>query len=520
MDPSSNNPEHVPEKTDVFTGPTAGAESAAPDEDLAGRSLGDFNILRRLGEGGMGHVYLARQISLNREVALKFLRPELAANKVSLQRFKKEAESIGRVTHGNIVHIYGIYEVEGLHFMALEFVEGRNLREFMERRRVIDVRTGLNIMGQVASALQRASESGIVHRDIKPENILITKKEEVKVADFGLSRAFVDSGQPHLTQSNVTMGTPLYMSPEQVEGKKSLDQRSDIYSFGVTCYHMFAGQPPFRGESPFEVAVQHVQKEPQPLNEIRPDLPADLVLMIHRMMAKKPEARYQTAGEVARDIGRLRDLIVAMASGTTPAGLVLSRSSAEALQALSGAHAKPRVPWRTYIASLLLGLAILGVGVLAGWWWEYFSPPRPDPALLAESRHKKADDEPKRPLPELRMVVENDLLKALCQVRDKQLDQAEATFDAYAKKKGPQETLAQLGKAMVLAFQSRPEESNKIFSDILNRPKPSPLAWRHPFVLQLIAEALHFNYVNSPKTFPSELDRFRVPPTPTLRAPE
>src|SRR5207249_808228 len=141
-----------------------------------------------------------------------------------------------------------------------------------------EVLLGLSIMRQVAAALQRACELGIIHRDIKPENILVTRKGEVKVADFGLSRVFSeDGGQPlHLTQSGVTMGTPLYMSPEQVEGKKSIDHRTDIYSFGVTCYHMFAGHPPFKGTSPFEVAVQHVQKEPQPLGEIRPDLPPEL----------------------------------------------------------------------------------------------------------------------------------------------------------------------------------------------------------------------------------------------------
>src|SRR5262245_12051400 len=273
---------------------TAPAAAPGGEPDLTGQTLGDYRILRRLDQGGMGQVYLAEQVSLKRHVALKLLKPELAANEVSLQRFKQEAHSVARVTHANIVQIYAINETGGLHFMALEYVEGKNLREFLEKKGTVDVLFGLRVMTQVAAALQRASELGIVHRDIKPENILLTRKGEVKVADFGLSRCFSEQQGVHLTQSNVTMGTPLYMSPEQVEGKKTVDHRSDIYSFGVTCYHMFAGHPPFRGTSPHLVAAQHVQADPQPLAEIRPDLPADLCAIIQKMMAKQPEARYQT----------------------------------------------------------------------------------------------------------------------------------------------------------------------------------------------------------------------------------
>ena len=268
---------------DNRTEPDATAASDLPrgkvdsSVDLSGQTLGDFQIIRRLGEGGMGQVYLAEQISLKRKVALKLLRADLAANPTALARFKAEAEAVAQATHANIVQVYAIGEVNGLNYMALEYVEGRNLRQFLEKKGPPEVMLALSIMRQVAAALQRASELGIIHRDIKPENILLTRKGEVKVADFGLSRIFGDDTQPlNLTQSGVTMGTPLYMSPEQVEGKP-VDPRTDIYSFGVTCYHMLAGQPPFRGSSAFEVAIQHVQKQPKPLAEIRPDLPAGVV---------------------------------------------------------------------------------------------------------------------------------------------------------------------------------------------------------------------------------------------------
>src|SRR5439155_18621652 len=165
----------------------------------------------------------------------------------------------------------------------------------------------LSIMRQCAAALQRASELGIAHRDIKPDNILLTRKGEVKIADFGLSRNLERDGQPlHLTQSGVTMGTPLYMSPEQVQGQK-IDARTDIYSLGVTCYHMLAGEPPFRGATAFDVALKHVQEQPRPLAELRPDLPPDLCGMVHKMMAKNPDDRYQSAREILRDLVKLRD---------------------------------------------------------------------------------------------------------------------------------------------------------------------------------------------------------------------
>ena len=278
---------------------------SSPPNDLTGRTLGEFQLVRRIGQGGMGQVYLATQRSLKRQVAVKILRTDLAANSMALERFKREAESVAQITHANIVQVYTVGEADGLNYMALEYVEGRNLRDFISRKGPPDLSIAINIMRQVAAALQRASELGFVHRDIKPENILLTRKGTVKVADFGLSRCFVSEQPLNITQSGVTMGTPLYMSPEQVKGHV-VDPRSDIYSFGVTCYHMLAGEPPFHGETPFDVALQHVQNEATPLGEVRPDLPPDLCDVVHRMMNKRPEDRYQTAREIRRDLTRLK----------------------------------------------------------------------------------------------------------------------------------------------------------------------------------------------------------------------
>src|SRR5262249_2621091 len=170
----------------------------APSEDYSGRVLGDFELVRRIGMGGMGQVYLARQKSLKRQVAIKILKGELAANVSALRRFQAEAEAVANITHANIVQVYAIDEADGLHFMALEYVDGRNLRDFLERKGLPDVPMAIEIMRQVASALERAGELGFVHRDIKPENILISKRGEVKVTDFGLSRCFGADAPLHL----------------------------------------------------------------------------------------------------------------------------------------------------------------------------------------------------------------------------------------------------------------------------------------------------------------------------------
>ncbi len=344
--------------------------------DLTGRTLADFQVVRHLGQGGMGQVYLAEQISLKRKVALKILRPELAGDPTALPRFKAEATAVAQATHANIVQVHAIGEADGMFYMALEYVEGRNLREYLLKKGPPELLLALSIMRQVASALQRASELGIIHRDIKPENILLTRKGEVKVADFGLARCLVgDRPALNLTQSGVTMGTPLYMSPEQVEGK-AVDSRTDIYSLGVTCYHMLAGQPPFQGDSPFEVALQHVQSEPKPLADIRPDLPAELCVLVHKMLAKDPAQRYQTGRELLKDIARLREGLSGQTGVLAPptdsvemVPLSLSDAPAPAAPATAIIPAKrPRrwVGWSLAVGASLLLAATVGVGV--GWF--------------------------------------------------------------------------------------------------------------------------------------------------------
>jgi serine/threonine-protein kinase len=273
------------------------------ETDLSGRQLGDFRLLRRLGRGAMAEVYLAEQGSLRRQVAVKVLKSQLATDETYVRRFHNEAQAAASLVHANIVQIHDVGSADGIHYIAQEYVEGQNLQEFMVRRGPPELKLAAAVMCQVAAALYKASTAGIVHRDIKPENIMLARSGEVKVADFGLARLSGDA--TNLTQVGVTMGTPLYMSPEQVEGKP-LDPRSDIYSFGVTCYQMLAGVLPFRGETALGVAVQHLKSQAEPLENHRPDLPPALCRIVHKMLAKEPGQRYANARELLAELRALR----------------------------------------------------------------------------------------------------------------------------------------------------------------------------------------------------------------------
>ena len=276
-----------------------------PTTELIGQSLGDYTLIRRLGSGGMADVYLAEQLSLKRYVAFKVLKPELSKDAAYVQRFVREAQAAAALVQNSIVQIYEVGQISGIHFIAQEYVPGRNLKQFIVRHGAVEPAMALNVLRQTAMALQKAAEHGVIHRDIKPENIMIGTSGEVKVTDFGLARLANDSARMDLTQIGVTMGTPLYMSPEQVEGR-NVDHRSDIYSLGITSFHMLAGHPPFDGDTALAVALKQVNSPPPELRGIRPDVPAEMAALIKKMMEKSPEKRIQNASELLREIRKIK----------------------------------------------------------------------------------------------------------------------------------------------------------------------------------------------------------------------
>ncbi|MCC7424358.1 MAG: serine/threonine protein kinase [Planctomycetaceae bacterium] len=356
-------------------------------EDLQGRQIGEFQMIRRLGHGGMAEVYLAEQTSLKRNVAVKVLRGEaLGSDDVLIKRFEQEAKAAGSLNHPNIIQVYAIGSTDGIYYIAQEYVQGMNLREFLSKRGVPDVSVALHIMRQVAAALEAAAEAGIVHRDIKPENIMITRKGgKVKVADFGLAQVTrKEAGQVNLTQVGMTMGTPLYMSPEQVNGSK-VDQRSDVYSFGVTCFHMLTGQPPFKGPTAMSIAVQHLKEEPPSLQERRPDLPPALCQIVHRMMAKDPEKRYPSAQAVSSDLKKLAKLVKEQPEAAAEMSLSEPASARQGFRPPGWAVRHPLAAF--LVACGLVSTASAGVG----WLMRPSNPFRaPPPEATREPRESSA----------------------------------------------------------------------------------------------------------------------------------
>ena len=352
-------------------------DEAPSEADLSGRKLGDYQLLRRLGRGGMAVVYLAEQTSLRRKVAVKVLKRHLAQDDSYVRRFHKEAQAAASLVHANIVQIHEVGEIDGIHFIAQEYVSGQNLREYIARHGAVSVGLAVNVLRQVAAALHRVGPQGIVHRDIKPENIMLAPTGEVKVADFGLARITQDQDGTDATQIGITMGTPLYMSPEQVEGQV-VDLRSDLYSLGVTAYHMLAGRPPFEGDTALSIAVQHLKKEPQRLEDARKDLPSALCRIVHNLLAKSLESRYQSARDLLQELRNLEGEEFEsywpddLEHWDTPELLAVTNARVEATQQLDVLMkgSADRLRTRSLRRQLLIGLVVSAflVGILWGWY--------------------------------------------------------------------------------------------------------------------------------------------------------
>ena len=250
----------------------------------------------------MADVYLAKQGSLDRQVAVKILKPSLASDKAYVQRFTVEARAAAGLSHANIVQIHEVGVIDGVHYIVQELIRGKNLAQLLQRSGPLPAPFVARIMAHVTAALGRASEQKIVHRDIKPENIMIGASGDVKVTDFGLARDLVRGAD--LTQTGMAMGTPLYMSPEQVEGG-TLDVRSDLYALGATAYHLLTGVPPFQGDSAISVAIKHLREAPTAIAALRDDVPAPLCDIVQKLLQKKPDDRFQSTRELLKALRSL-----------------------------------------------------------------------------------------------------------------------------------------------------------------------------------------------------------------------
>jgi len=274
--------------------------------------IGGFLLLEKIGEGGMGKVYRARQLNLDRIVALKVVRRDLLANPKVLQRFHREARMAAALDHPNIVRLYDADRVDGNYFLSMEFVRGSDLNQVIRSLGSLPVQQTVRFVMQIAAGLQHAHERGLVHRDIKPSNLFVTEPEDsgktakrtqptVRILDMGLARVAAgldDEGVSQVTISGMVVGTPDFMSPEQARNSSSVDARADLYSLGCTFHYMLTGGPIFPGGTPIEKMLRHQIEAPIPTVSYRPDLPSGIGSIIDKLLSKEPRDRYQTAGEL------------------------------------------------------------------------------------------------------------------------------------------------------------------------------------------------------------------------------
>jgi serine/threonine protein kinase len=261
-----------------------------------------YRVIRLLGQGGMGSVFLAEHRHMERQVALKVMSTDLISNAEAVRRFRQEVTAAARLgAHPHIVAVYDADQVNDLHFLVMEYVEGQSLADYLRAKGPLPVAEACEYVRQAALGLQHATAQGMVHRDIKPHNLMRTPQGQIKVLDFGLARCgrATEKARSQLTQQGTLMGTADYMAPEQASDSRVADMRADVYSLGCTLYHLLTGRVPFPNGGTVEKIIAHAVEQPTPIGSLRRDLPLDVVRSVEKMMAKSLEQRYQTPGEVA-----------------------------------------------------------------------------------------------------------------------------------------------------------------------------------------------------------------------------
>ncbi len=281
-----------------------------------------YQVIQKIGKGSMGVVYKAKQMSVDRVVAIKILLDTLAQNKEFIKRFEREAKIAAKLSHNNIVNAIDAGEVDGHYYFVMEYVEGDTIKDHLDKHKTFDEKEALRIVLAVADALKHAHTRGLIHRDVKPENVILTKDGGVKLADLGLAR-ITDDEKWGLSEAGMAIGTPYYISPEQVRGQTNIDIRADIYSLGATFYHMVTGRVPYGGETPSEVMRKHVDPNVAmvPPDHLNTHLSGGLGMVVETMMAKNREHRYQSPDDLILDLKCLMRDESPMIAGQKPEAL-------------------------------------------------------------------------------------------------------------------------------------------------------------------------------------------------------
>jgi serine/threonine-protein kinase len=345
--------------------------------ELIGRKLGKYTLEARLGEGGMAAVYQSQHPQFHRPVAIKVLPPTIGQDPSFRARFEREGQMIASMNHSSIIRVYDIDEVDGLFYMVMDLLPGGTL-EARLREGGLDRKWSVDVIVQMAEALDYAHARGVIHRDIKPSNILLDAESRPVLADFGIARMAQAEGDPNLTAAGMVMGTPAYMAPEQLSGGQP-DARSDIYALGVVLYQLLAGRAPFTGDT-MAVVTAHLTKQPQALRELVSDLPPALDAVVLQALAKQPEHRFKSAGVFAQALrsaaADLEPGLVRIASAArdlaapTFSGVALPSANTGAEQTVAAIPAQTagqKVARYLPVALAVLGLLLLGSIVLKYW---------------------------------------------------------------------------------------------------------------------------------------------------------
>jgi serine/threonine protein kinase len=264
-----------------------------------GTSIGSrYEIIRLLGQGGMGAVYQAHDKELERQVAIKVIRADMAANPEILQRFKQELILARQITHKNVIRIFDLGQADGIKFITMEYIEGENLQGVLRRKKKLEPAEAANILAQVCRALEAAHNEGVIHRDLKPQNIMLDKSGRAYVMDFGIARSMLGAG---MTQTGALIGTPDYMSPEQAKGQ-TLDARSDLFSIGIIFYEMLSGQVPFDADTTMGKLWKRTNEPARPLDELDKTIPRPLSDIVRKCLEIEPQKRFASAGELLHQI--------------------------------------------------------------------------------------------------------------------------------------------------------------------------------------------------------------------------
>ena len=343
--------------------------SSGPTHDLVGQVLADrYHIIKKLGEGGMGQVYLAEHVKMGRRSAIKVMNPSMVHDPEAVARFNREASNASRISDAHVCAIYDFGETpEGLIYLAMEFIEGEPLTELIRSEGALPLARAADIAIQVAAALQAAHDLGIVHRDLKPDNIMLTRSRDgadaVKVVDFGLAKAVAgEAGGQKVTRTGLVVGTPEFMSPEQLSGDK-LDGRSDVYSLGLVLFNMLTGTLPFPADSVQEAMIKRLTDEAAKLIEVRPDLhfPPGLQQILDTALARSPVDRYQSAAKLAHDLAAVAGLSRAPGGAALPATLTDGDDQTELIEPVR--TRRSRVP---IVVAVIVVLGAAGAVVTIG----------------------------------------------------------------------------------------------------------------------------------------------------------